>query len=98
MTRTTLLRLLDQHAAALCISALSPRQLPDDRQQIEAPKLSAYERVRHLAWCLDQIRAMPAGAKHRQQRWLGFVQGALWAAGLVSLAVLRQQTRGEVTP
>ena len=35
---------------------------------------------------------------HKYNRWLGFVQGALWIADLISLDELKHITKGKVKP
>lgn len=44
----------------------------------------------HTAWMCDQILDLP---ERKRDRWLGFVQGVLWAHGQVSIGQLREATR-----
>ena len=45
----------------------------------------------HVLWMLDAMDQMQDARKH--QRWLGFIQGVLYAQGIYDLTELRNQTR-----
>lgn len=53
----------------------------------------------HMQWMLNTMRSMPTVTleeRDKFSRWLGFVQGAMWGAGWITVDELREQTRGLV--
>ena len=50
---------------------------------------SWFEGISHLRWMLGEIENFTAdGRADKVNRWLGFVQGVLWGAGVYSLSEL----------
>ncbi len=60
------------------------------------------ERLEHLRWMIQEMAAeieSTQADEHRWSgaklnRWLGFIQGTLQAEGMVSIGMLRDQSRG----
>jgi hypothetical protein len=48
--------------------------------------------ARHISWMQDNMPD-PVADTLKFNRWLGFVQGCLWAGGVYTLDQLREQTR-----
>jgi hypothetical protein len=49
---------------------------------------------RHLVFMLEEIpKLLDEGRTEKAMRWLGFVQGAIWAYGLVSIDDLKSSNR-----
>ena len=54
---------------------------------------------RHLLFMMDEIRSMVAqGQREKAFRWLGFLQGAVWAFGLSDLETMRQMNMRDPGP
>lgn len=52
------------------------------------------EAERHIAWMCSQIPDFfDQGKKEKADRWLGFVQGAVWALGLRTIDQMREDNR-----
>lgn len=52
------------------------------------------DRLAHLHWMLDEIESFLAvGSREKAMRWLGFIQGCLWADGLYTVAEMKDQNR-----
>lgn len=62
------------------------------------PGLSLQDQLSHLKWMLPEMREMVhqenAEAWDKVGRWLGFVQGALWALRFYSIDDLREHVKG----
>jgi hypothetical protein len=56
--------------------------------------LSIHKQYAHLWWMTDQIMLMKEEKPEEAMCWLGFVQGAIWAMGLLSTNELRAYSRG----
>ena len=58
----------------------------------DATAATVIDKSRHLLWMCDQIEGMLASASDREKgvRWIGFMQGTLWALGLRSIDEMRQ--------
>jgi len=53
----------------------------------------------HTAWMLCKIpEFMAAGRHEKAMRWLGFVQGYLWARGLAGIDEMKEWNRPSGTP
>lgn len=49
------------------------------------------ERLAHCLWMIDEASAWPAERLEKKFRWLGFVQGVLWAHGIQSIEEAKKQ-------
>lgn len=47
----------------------------------------------HLKWMLEQLRLPEMFSEGKRNRWLGFVQGALWAKGLTTIEKEKERNR-----
>ncbi|MGD0497571.1 MAG: hypothetical protein ABSC23_03945 [Bryobacteraceae bacterium] len=54
--------------------------------------LNCTERLRHLRWMFDEMERMEDVPK--VNRWLGFIQGVLFASGMCSIDDLRRHVTG----
>jgi len=58
--------------------------------------VTAVQGLEHLLWMCQTIRVFVAeGRREKAMRWLGFVQGALWAKALVSIDHLKAVMRAD---
>lgn len=86
-------------AAQACKRILVSEGVPIARfSTSEFPQWQA-ERLAHAHYCVDQIINVfvPAGRQEKAFRWLGFVQGVLWAEKIVVLDDLKNQNRPDET-
>lgn len=59
------------------------------RPDVAAP--TDYQRRAHLRWMCGAGKALvDEGRIEKAMRWLGFVQGALWGMGLVSIGEMKR--------
>lgn len=50
--------------------------------------------LKHCKWMLNQMRSfIREGRFDKVQRWLGFIQGALWATGVGSIDNFKEMNR-----
>lgn len=49
--------------------------------------------TKHALWMCYQLRDLPQEDMEKACRWLGFVQGVLWARGLYSINDMREHNR-----
>ena len=53
-----------------------------------------HEALRHIRWMINQIRIfLDENQELKTQRWLGFIQGVIWAHDLYSIEELREHNR-----
>jgi hypothetical protein len=53
-----------------------------------------YPNLPHLSWMLDQIPDfLLEGKREKAMRWLGFVQGALWWLGMMTIDELKNMNK-----
>lgn len=62
------------------------------RSSTEKTVSYATDRMSHLLWMIGEMRGMDP-AYPKAQRWLGFVQGALWDLGAITIDDLRAEVR-----
>lgn len=75
---------------------MNPNEYIDHNHHPDTDKRGA-----HLAWMINQM-LLPTDEHLKSKmdnplilnRWLGFIQGALWSNGLRSIQQLRDETRG----
>jgi len=46
-------------------------------------------KIQYLKWMIDNLPEEP----DKRNRWIGFIQGALWSLNLVDINELRDETR-----
>lgn len=62
-----------------------------EESYVVGPLDSALIRVKHLRYCCDQIETfLVEGQQEKAFRWLGFVQGCLWASYGIPISELGQ--------
>ena len=49
----------------------------------------------HIRWMLDEIEKFGPEDHDKAQRWLGFIQGALWADGVFSIDQMREHNKAD---
>jgi len=50
--------------------------------------------LRHLEWMTKQIpKFITAGRKEKANRWLGFIQGALWADNIYTIEQMKEHNK-----
>jgi len=54
------------------------------------------DRMRHLCWMCTQIVAHVDENPEKYDRWLGFIQGVLWAQDVFTIEQLRRHVIGEM--
>lgn len=52
--------------------------------------LSQTVKVEHMLWMIAEALSWPADRLEKKFRWLGFIQGGLWADGLASIDELKK--------
>ena len=91
MTLTDSLRLVLRQVT----SSGTPAPMNEILQDYTGASISTSTTVNHLLWMCDQIDAMEDPAK--ANRWIGWVQGVLWASGWQTLTKQREQVRALVS-
>lgn len=86
----------------LAVAAKYDRELisyPAERQATDSPPGGRESALRHARWMCQQIPSQVAsGDVEKAMRWLGFVQGTLWASGTKSVDSMRADNTAEVAP
>jgi hypothetical protein len=67
--------------------------IPPERANTGDRFMPEGERKQHLVWMLEEIINMPDDKFEKANRWLGFVQGAMWSLGLRSVDEMRNDNR-----
>lgn len=72
---------------------LDPQRLTDDdmKQHFMLPPIGELSHLRFM--CVESQKFIDAGKIDKAMRWLGFLQGVLWARGIYSLDDLRNHSR-----
>lgn len=72
------------------LSELLRKSVPVDAD-LDSIDLGRNEQLGHLAWMLPTIETLTMERRFdKADRWIGFVQGALWAYGMRSINQLRK--------
>ncbi len=81
MTDKDVINVMRVYLALPEIAAVSPRRDAEN----------AAARAEHIHWmCLETIELVRQGRIEKAMRWLGFVQGVLWWAGIRSVEQMKQ--------
>lgn len=49
---------------------------------------------RHLGWMMDETRVLVKdGRREKAMRWLGFIQGVIWATGMATIDDLKAMNK-----
>ena len=55
-----------------------------------------YDRLEHLAWmCVETQKFVEENRLEKAFRWLGFIQGSIWAMGLGTIEEMKQDNMSE---
>jgi hypothetical protein len=83
---------------SLSVRGFEPVRHPDGETGIHFD--AAFGRInhgpawQHVAWMVSECRAMLAdGRREKVMRWLGFMQGVLWATGKHTISRLKKMNR-----
>jgi hypothetical protein len=79
------------NAIVLCAGAVSP-----ERWTEHSPRHD--DRLRHLRWMVVEASSWSAERLEKKFRWLGFIQGALWADGLCDIDDLKRMNAPQEKP
>jgi len=72
---------------------------PAEHQGDGFPPSGRESMLSHARWMCRQIRDhVAAGRTEKAMRWLGFVQGIMWASGTKSIEAMRGDNTAEVAP
>jgi hypothetical protein len=97
MTPEIVVKLADFYFAELVKSGAVPMKADETKY---ANTSSLNERLNHLAWACNYIKKLATEHGHEgvalAQQWLGFVQGALWDAGIFSIEEMRKHQLQEL--
>ncbi len=64
------------------------------RTDISSDLLDRYQKQCHTLWMCEQIQAFVGmGEMYKANRWLGFVQGVLWALDHLTIDQMREDNR-----
>jgi hypothetical protein len=89
MTDAKVLEVLKVYRQSFEARGVAKRRSPP-----EAQAAAQIDRLAHLHWMLDEIESfLAAGRREKAMRWLGFIQGCLWADGLYTVAEMKDQNR-----
>lgn len=77
----------------LCV----PLQLPPDEMDSTLAVIGDSVRMDHVVWMCEEVQGWGPERTEKAMRWLGFVQGVLWAGGWASLDQLKADSRPEPT-
>ena len=70
-----------------------PKQELPESEHPSSPEIL----LSHCYWMLDQIEAfLDSGNIGKANRWLGFIQGSLWANKLFTVEELKEQNRSDL--
>jgi hypothetical protein len=86
-----------REAFAACRSIVGTGWKATRRPEHTAPYLQA-EWSEHLAFMCEEGATYAEGRREKAMRWLGFVQGALWAKGLATIDDLKSMNRPDEPP
>jgi hypothetical protein len=84
-------------AAAARILQESRRAKPE-RLPPEASGKATIGALHHCLWMIDETKKMLAeGRREKVMQWLGFIQGALWAHGIQTIATSKDDNKPDET-
>lgn len=91
MTNEKLIRILDGYLHEL--GGIHPRRYTHPDELVRFPLHSTFRIRRHLLWmCVTAKGLVEESRTEKAMRWLGFIQGALWASGKKSLTDLKHDS------
>lgn len=88
MTETQILQTVKKYDAVLAT------KFEVQRHPTHAVAPSGEQALRHVRWMCAQVQTFVAEGKlEKANRWLGFIQGALWSLGRGSVDAFREDNR-----
>lgn len=64
------------------------------RQTMTSILPNGFERNEHVFWMCGEVeRQIGEGKTEKAMRWLGFIQGVLWAAGIATIDEMKDDNR-----
>lgn len=97
MTNDKLMRTFQMYAdrfASMFNSSTGPQRARTDTVGIEF-----WDTYRHAWWmCLEAQTYITSGRAEKAMRWLGFVQGVLWARSIYSIDELAEHNKPDEVP
>lgn len=88
MTRTRV-----NEALQACAKIIREQVYVKEARRSERAQLVAGESpMPHLLWMIEEAIAFPEEKTEKAMRWLGFVQGALWARGWITIDDAKRQS------
>jgi len=74
---------------------VEPQQMTPNAQMHEVSRGLTYEtEIAHLKYvCIQGQKFLDEGHAEKSMRWLGFIQGVLWARGMYTLDDLKNHNR-----
>ncbi len=89
MTPERVQRVIDKYRELFGAIGITPQGFPHERL-VDSPRST----LQHCYGMLDQMEVfLSEGKMEKVFRWLGFIQGCLWAQGIFSLDVLKEDNR-----
>lgn len=90
MTAETIISVVRAYQAAAVCAGVRPVRCPDDVRP-EGRQIKE-----HLVWMSHEIEYLvQEGRIEKAMRWLGFIQGILWAKGVLTISDLADQNSGK---
>lgn len=93
MTPARVKEIATKYETLLLKGGSKPERLKDEVPVPGSPAryISTEERLNHLLWMCSALKeiAEQEGRIEKAMRWLGFIQGALWSADIVTIEDLK---------
>jgi hypothetical protein len=69
-------------------------RIPAKKSATDEKPMDRLDALAHISWMCDQIPGFLAeGKDEKVNRWLGFIQGALWSLGIRTIDQMRDDNR-----
>lgn len=76
--------------------SVAVRMDPEETTRLAEPFSEFGRAMNHLLFCCEEgVRLVKDGRMEKAFRWLGFIQGGIWAAGLACLTTLKEMNKPE---
>jgi hypothetical protein len=98
MTPEQIVAVLEKYEIRINTGALSiaPRRFEASRKappRSDATSIFHAEALFHALWMCEQTKTFAHTNPDKANRWLGFIQGVLWAEGIYSIDEMREDNR-----
>ncbi len=92
MTPERIKRVLREYLELVVDEAIPPKQL--DKELYSTSIVPLESKLRHIGWmCQEAQKLVDKGELEKAGRWLGFIQGWLWAYGYRTIDEMRDDNR-----